>query len=235
MHAQPPYLMRPGCRVSGRYASRRLAELAAGFTRHGHRRPLMVRLRRVAARGTRAEVGVSTERRGCVTASERGTPRGGRTHGAEGVEPSRGARGWSGGCGRRWCGAGSGNRDGARGAASSPARRWALVPRQNIGIQLYSLRDLQAAGVQSTIDLVGASAIPRSSCSPSRDRPRRRGAASWRAPTSEPSLRTSASTGGVTSSTPSSTRPRRWGCGTSASPGSSRIHRRRCRPIAGSP
>ena len=35
-----------------------------------------------------------------------------------------------------------------------------LVPRQNIGIQLYSLRDLQAASVQNTINLVGGIGYP---------------------------------------------------------------------------
>lgn len=35
-----------------------------------------------------------------------------------------------------------------------------LVPRQNLGIQLYSLRDLQAASVQNTINLVGGVGFP---------------------------------------------------------------------------
>jgi sugar phosphate isomerase/epimerase len=35
-----------------------------------------------------------------------------------------------------------------------------LVPRQNIGIQLYSLRDLQAASVQNTINLLGGIGYP---------------------------------------------------------------------------
>jgi sugar phosphate isomerase/epimerase len=35
-----------------------------------------------------------------------------------------------------------------------------LVPRQNIGIQLYSLRDMQAASVQNTINLLGGIGYP---------------------------------------------------------------------------
>jgi sugar phosphate isomerase/epimerase len=35
-----------------------------------------------------------------------------------------------------------------------------LVPRQNIGIQLYSLRDMQAASVKNTIDLLGSIGYP---------------------------------------------------------------------------
>jgi sugar phosphate isomerase/epimerase len=35
-----------------------------------------------------------------------------------------------------------------------------LVPRQNIGIQLYSLRDMQAASVQNTINLLGRIGYP---------------------------------------------------------------------------
>jgi len=35
-----------------------------------------------------------------------------------------------------------------------------LVPRQNIGIQLYSLRDMQAASVQNTISLLGGIGYP---------------------------------------------------------------------------
>lgn len=35
-----------------------------------------------------------------------------------------------------------------------------LIPRQNIGIQLYSLRDMQAASVQNTINLLGSIGYP---------------------------------------------------------------------------
>src|SRR4051794_36060696 len=35
-----------------------------------------------------------------------------------------------------------------------------LVPRQNIGIQLYSLRDMQAASVQNTINMLGSIGYP---------------------------------------------------------------------------
>ena len=35
-----------------------------------------------------------------------------------------------------------------------------LIPRQNIGIQLYSLRDMQAASVQNTINLLGGIGYP---------------------------------------------------------------------------
>ncbi len=35
-----------------------------------------------------------------------------------------------------------------------------LIPRQHIGFQLYSLRDLQAASVQNTINLLGGIGYP---------------------------------------------------------------------------
>jgi sugar phosphate isomerase/epimerase len=52
---------------------------------------------------------------------------------------------------------------GVAGAQEARARRRApedLVPRQNIGIQLYSLRDMQAASVQNTIKLLGDIGYP---------------------------------------------------------------------------
>src|SRR5215218_7356537 len=35
-----------------------------------------------------------------------------------------------------------------------------LVPRQNIGIQLFTIRDMQAASVADTINLIGGIGIP---------------------------------------------------------------------------
>ena len=52
---------------------------------------------------------------------------------------------------------------GSAGAQDGAARRRPaedLVPRQNIGIQLYSLRDMQAASVQNTINLLGGIGYP---------------------------------------------------------------------------
>ena len=51
----------------------------------------------------------------------------------------------------------------ARAEGAKELRRRAaedLVPRQNIGIQLYSLRDMQAASVQNTINLLGSIGYP---------------------------------------------------------------------------
>jgi sugar phosphate isomerase/epimerase len=51
----------------------------------------------------------------------------------------------------------------ARAAQERQLRRRApedLVPRQNIGIQLYSLRDMQAASVANTINLLGGIGFP---------------------------------------------------------------------------
>ena len=67
-----------------------------------------------------------------------------------------------------------------------------LVPRQNIGIQLYSLRDLQAASVPDTIGLLGDIGYPEVELFTCRGRRRRPGAASWRTTTSGRSARTSA-------------------------------------------
>ena len=47
---------------------------------------------------------------------------------------------------------------GARELRRRPAED--LVPRQNIGIQLYSLRDMQAASVQNTINMLGSIGYP---------------------------------------------------------------------------
>ena len=52
---------------------------------------------------------------------------------------------------------------GVAGAQDEQVRRRAaedLVPRQNIGIQLYSLRDMQAASVPNTLDLLGDIGYP---------------------------------------------------------------------------
>ena len=53
---------------------------------------------------------------------------------------------------------GAARAQGARELRRRPAED--LVPRQNIGIQLYSLRDMQAASVQNTIKLLGGIGYP---------------------------------------------------------------------------
>ena len=82
------------------------------------------------------------------------------TSDAERAEPPAGARSGSRGRGGRRRGAGSGNRERPGGAQLRRRAPEDLVPRQNIGIQLYSLRDMQAASVQNTINLLGGIGYP---------------------------------------------------------------------------
>ena len=77
----------------------------------------------------------------------------------EGAEPPGGARPGGRGRGDRRCGVGAGSRAGPR--ARGVRRRAAEdLSRQNIGIQLYSLRDMQAASVPNTINLLGGIGYP---------------------------------------------------------------------------
>ena len=84
----------------------------------------------------------------------------GGARGSSGSQPPPGARPGSRGRGGRRRGAGPGGR--GRAGRAQVRRRAAedLVPRQNIGIQLYSLRDMQAASVPNTIDLLGDIGYP---------------------------------------------------------------------------